>query len=157
MFTKKIALAALFAGVVYAQGSSSVTSSSPSPTESLSPCLLSCITGATQCTPTDTTCVCTNQQYQAAVLTCLQTKCTAADLQEAQALDAATCGASSSVSSGHSSVSSVVSHPSSASQPSSTHTGTTGSSGGAIGLSSSILATGGAVLLGVIGGGMLVF
>jgi hypothetical protein len=44
---------------------------------------------------TDTTCVCTNTAFQDAVLTCLQTNCTPADVAQAEALEAALCSCSS--------------------------------------------------------------
>jgi len=174
MFVKTVAVTGLLAASVY--GQSTGTSSGPSPSASLSPCLLSCVTSDTTCTFTDATCVCTNTTYQAAILQCLQTNCSADDIALAQSLQASLCGDTSSVpsstetgtSSTHtgSSLSSVLSSASSRASSltrTSTGTGTTsptstgGSGGGAAGLTVNVLATGGAVLLGIIGGGMLVF
>ena len=41
---------------------------------------------------TDASCVCTDTTYQAAVLQCLQSSCTPADVTEAEGVQAALCG-----------------------------------------------------------------
>jgi hypothetical protein len=41
---------------------------------------------------TDTSCICTNAKFQVAVAACLQANCTAADVQQALALQKAQCG-----------------------------------------------------------------
>jgi len=141
------------------------TSSGVNPTSSISPCILTCAQSSTLCTFTDATCVCSNTQYQQAVATCLQSQCTTDDQTQAAAIQQALCAGVSSLSSAVSSRSSVLSSSISSrassltsSRTSTSPTGTSaGGSGGAAGLSASLVATGAAVLLGVIGGGLLVF
>ncbi|QRW12652.1 CFEM domain protein [Ceratobasidium sp. AG-Ba] len=81
-----VLLAAVFVGLAAAQGTSSA--SAPAPTPSVSACVLDCIT---QAVLDYTQCVCTNQDFQAAIGECLGNDCTGQQQQEAIDLRAQVC------------------------------------------------------------------
>ncbi|QRV98066.1 CFEM domain protein [Ceratobasidium sp. AG-Ba] len=81
-----VLFAAVFASLAAAQGTN--TASAPAPTPSLSACVLDCIT---QAAASDTQCVCTNQDFQAAIGGCLGNNCTSQQQQEAIDLRAQVC------------------------------------------------------------------
>jgi len=73
------------------------TSSAPYTSPSLTPCIIGCSSAAAVqdgCVSyTNTTCVCTNPQFQADAGYCIQQHCTPAELQAAIALQSAECAA----------------------------------------------------------------
>ncbi|KAG8771508.1 hypothetical protein FRC12_003571 [Ceratobasidium sp. 428] len=87
----------LLAGYVAAQ-SGTASSAAPTSTAGLSPCIAECSTQAAQdagCSSlTDTTCVCTNTDFQSSVVECLQTNCPD-EMAAAMQLQQQICGASS--------------------------------------------------------------
>ncbi|KAG5635475.1 hypothetical protein H0H81_011093 [Sphagnurus paluster] len=101
MFSKSLLPLVFLAASVVAQSSSSgAAEPAPTDTSGISACVLTCVTTAATdngCTSfTDLECVCTNQAFQQAAATCLQTNCTAADQAAAMALQSSQCAAVSS-------------------------------------------------------------
>ncbi|PAV20151.1 ectomycorrhiza-regulated CFEM domain-containing [Pyrrhoderma noxium] len=102
MFSKtaaKLILAATLGAVFVAAQSSTDTASaaSPSGTGSIDACILTCVTQAASsagCSSfQDLQCVCTNTDFQSAAQQCLQSSCTAADLNTALGLQQSQCAA----------------------------------------------------------------
>ncbi|THU91811.1 hypothetical protein K435DRAFT_223018 [Dendrothele bispora CBS 962.96] len=92
MFAQKyFALLAFAAVAVHAQDLSGVDE-----------CIIDCVTSAASsngCSSfTDLSCVCSNTQFQQASLSCLQSKCTQDDVNNAMQLQQAQCGSTGSAS-----------------------------------------------------------
>jgi len=106
MFMNKslLAVAALLVAVRAQDSTTSAASSDP--TAGLDTCIITCLTSAASSAGcngiTDLTCLCSSTAFTTAAATCLQSNCTAADLQTALTLQQSEC-ASVSASSGASS------------------------------------------------------
>ncbi|KAI0666985.1 hypothetical protein C8Q78DRAFT_942322, partial [Trametes maxima] len=90
-----LVVAAAIAGA-NAQGSSSAPAA-PTSTAGISACIIGCITQsatANGCSGlADINCFCTSPAFQAATLSCLQSTCTSAEVQAAEALQQSECAA----------------------------------------------------------------
>ncbi|KAI0742027.1 hypothetical protein C8Q80DRAFT_1109672 [Daedaleopsis nitida] len=88
------ALVLAAAAFAHAQSTTDTSAGSiPTDLSGISPCLLTCISQAKGCSSlTDVTCFCTNAEFQAEALACLQKSCTAEDLATVTALQQAECG-----------------------------------------------------------------
>lgn len=133
MYFLSVSLLLVFAiGSAVAQSSSTASAAVPTSTAGIDPCILGCVQSAASsngCSSfTDLSCVCGSTAFQQSALSCLQSNCTSADVQAAQALQSAECaavsasssiasvtsGASSGLSSATSAISSISSSLSSA-------------------------------------------
>ncbi|QRV84019.1 CFEM domain protein [Ceratobasidium sp. AG-Ba] len=88
-----VLLSSVFAGLVAAQVSS--TASAPIPTESLSPCVVQCITQAIDSTDCaglyDTQCICGNQDFHNTMRQCVRSNCNPPDGQQGLQLQLRLC------------------------------------------------------------------
>ncbi|KAI8978357.1 hypothetical protein BD414DRAFT_516970 [Trametes punicea] len=111
MFVNALSALAVLAALAGVNAQSSTASAAPTSTAGISPCIITCITQAGQANGcsggiADLSCLCTNTAFQQAALSCLQSSCSAQDVQTAQQLEQAECGAGTSataISSGSSS------------------------------------------------------
>ncbi|TBU23019.1 hypothetical protein BD311DRAFT_674828 [Dichomitus squalens] len=136
--------------------SSTAGSAAPTSTNGISPCILTCIeqaASANGCSSAlDVSCLCSNTQFQQSALSCLESSCSSSDVQAAQALQSAECGA------GDSATSAASSHASSAASSAASQTSNAAMSGmrGEWGVAKGGLLGVAAAMVGVVAGAAFV-
>ncbi|RDB20651.1 hypothetical protein Hypma_012115 [Hypsizygus marmoreus] len=97
MFSKSFFTLALLVVSAAAQSTTSTSETEiPSGVSGITPCIIGCVQPAAEangCAFTDPTCVCASAQFQADARACLESTCSAAEVQAALGLQAQQCGA----------------------------------------------------------------
>ncbi|RDB20788.1 hypothetical protein Hypma_012144 [Hypsizygus marmoreus] len=136
MFSKSFFTLVLLVASTAAQSTTSTSGTEiPSGVSGITPCIIGCVQPAAEangCAFTDPTCVCASAQFQADARACLESTCSAAEVQAALGLQAQQCGAIGISATGTATTpteSGTASTPSSTSSGTGTSTGTSTSPG----------------------------